>query len=113
MIGNALEKYTNAVDARNEHMEANKPVFDSHQKLVFAVIDAENELRDEVAGMQGLPTDKNSLVAKNASYEIYFAPQTQRVYDDELLSKLLSPEELTKVIKEIPRPTKTIIKAME
>ncbi len=81
----ALQKYTNAVDKRNDHIAQNKGVFDAHEKIVGEVIDAENELRDEVAASgEGI---------ENGLYKVTTTPQTQEIYDE---SKVLAALGMTK-----------------
>lgn len=100
----ALQKYANAIEERNEHIAANKSVFEAHERIVFRILDAENELRDEVAmANQGV---------ENGLYKVTITPQTQKVYDDEVLSKLLQPEEVSQVVKEVTRSPKISITAL-
>ena len=95
----ALSKYGNAVAALEEHIEANKPLFDRHQQLAMAVVDAENELRDAVA--------EDGSGVSNALYNVTIEPKTQTVYDDALI-KAKCPE----AISTTQRPPKiTISKA--
>ena len=70
----ALTKYGNAVAALEDHIEANKPLFDAHQKLAMAVIDAENELRDAVA--------EDGSGVSNAAYIVTIEPKSQTIYDE-------------------------------
>lgn len=98
---NLLQKYTQAIAARDEHIEENKSVFATHKKLVFAIIDAENELRDAVA--------ESGSGVENGVFKVTCTPQTQVVYDNEALSKLLQPDEIDKVVKEVTRPSKIVI----
>lgn len=100
----ALQKYTNAIEERNEHIAQNKPVFDAHERIINKVIDADNELRDAVA--------EDGKGIENGLYKVTITPQTQKVYDDEMLSKLLQPEELAQVVKEVTRSPKISITAL-
>lgn len=78
----ALQKYTSAVAKRNDHIEQHADVFKQHEKIVYDVIDAENELRDAVAESgQGL---------NNGLYNVTVTPQTQEVWDEEKLLKALN-----------------------
>lgn len=75
----ALSKYTNAVAAVEEHAKENKTVFESHQRLVGNVIDAENELRDAVA--------ESGSGVSNGLFTVTYAPVTQTVFDEEKVRK--------------------------
>lgn len=104
MSSTALQKYSNAVAAVKEHKEANAGVFDAHEKLVFAVIDAENELRDAVA------VSKEGV--SNGMHRVTITPQTQTIVDPDDLKahqgEALTPEliaELTKTYERPPRIT--------
>lgn len=101
---NALEKYTVAIKARDRHFEANKPVFEAHEKFVNDIIDAENDLRDQVA--------ESNKGVENGEYKVIVAPQTQRVYDEEKLKALLTKEQFAMVVKDNPRPAKITIKKL-
>lgn len=66
---NALEKYTMAVNAIEEHKKANQSVFKEHERLLMNLIDIENELRDDVA------TDGSGV--ENSQFKVVVIPQTQ------------------------------------
>lgn len=100
----ALQKYANAIEERNEHLEQNKSVFEAHQRIIGKIIDAENELMDAVA--------ESGSGIENGLYKVTITPQTQKVYDDEALSKLLQPEEVDQVVKEVTRSPKISITAL-
>lgn len=83
-ITNSLDKYTRAVDAVRAHEESNRAIFDAHKKLVMTVIDAENELRDDAAGMiDGLTKNVPHVVAEDGLFRVIITPQTLTVYDEE------------------------------
>ena len=105
-----LEKYSEAVERRNEHVKENAKVFEAHEKLVYAVIEAENELRDEVAEMQGLAQDKETIVATGMTHKVIYIPQTQRVYDEDAIKRLLTSAQILEVVKDNPRPPKIVIR---
>lgn len=97
----ALLKYTNAVDAVKDHIEKNKSIFDAHERLVFQVIDAENELRDAVAASgQGV---------QNGSHKVTFEKQTQTIFDEDKMKCYLSAEEMQKVTTVNERPPRITI----
>jgi hypothetical protein len=102
-----LEKFTKAKEALEAHIEANKALFDDHQKLVFAVIDAENELRDYAA-------EKNEGET-NGKYTVVVTPQTQTWGDVEVLKEMLASGKIgqdfyDKVVKTEKRPARISIK---
>lgn len=101
----ALQKYTDAIEERNEHLAQNKGVFDSHERIVMKIIDAENELKDAVA--------EDGKGVENGLYKVTITPQTQKVYDDEVLCKLLQPDEVDKVVKEVTRSPKISITTLK
>ena len=72
---NALEKYTKAMERLEGHIDDNKKIFDDHQKLVFDVMDAENELRDSVA--------EEKAPVSNDVFRVTIEPQTQVIFDEE------------------------------
>ena len=77
-----LDKYSDKVKALKAFQGENKSVFDQHQTLLFAVIDAENELKDEVASTKE--------VAKNDFHEVKRTPQTQTFADIEVIDQLIN-----------------------
>lgn len=81
-----MQKYANAMDALEGHIESNKPVFDAHKELAMKVMDAENELRDAVA--------ENGSGIVGAGYTATYTPVEQKVYDEEKIKKLC-PEAIT------------------
>ena len=98
---NALDKYANAVKALNDHKEANSAVFNAHQTLLYAVIDAENDLRDQAA--------EAGVGAENDEYKVTVTPQTMKVYDEEKLKVMLSSEKFAEVVTEQVRPSRITI----
>lgn len=78
----ALQRYTSAVGAIEEHIKENKAVFDSHQKLVMAQLDAENALRDAVA--------EEGAGCSNGIFDVTLTPMTQTVYNEDKIFSLLS-----------------------
>ena len=103
---NALAKYSKAVQAVKDHQEDNKEVFDAHQKLVFDVIDAENELRDAVAE-SAEEVIKDGL--SNGTHKVTVTRQTQRVYNEEKMHQFLSPTQFAQVVNDVTRPVKISI----
>ena len=97
----SLEKYTKSVEALNEHKAKNESVFSEHQRLLFSVIDAENELRDAVAESgEGL---------ENEEFKVTVVPQTMKVYDEEKLKVLLTADKFAEVVTEQKRPPRISI----
>ena len=82
----ALENYTKAMKNLTDHEEANKPVFAEHQRLAMLTIDADNALRDAVA--------EEGAGVFNESYKVTYTPQTQTIYNDEII-KAKAPEAIT------------------
>lgn len=104
---NSLEKYTRAIEALEAHKEANAHVFSEHEKLVFAVIDAEGELRDDVSVA--------NAGVENNKFEVVITPQSQTFGDVEAIDKLvadriLSPEIRAKIVQTVQRPARITIK---
>lgn len=98
----ALERYTKAIEKRNEHIKTNKSVFDEHERIVGAVIDAENDLRDEVA-------EANAGV-ENTDFKVTITPQTQRVYNEDKLKQYLSGPQFAEVVNDVTRPARISIR---
>ena len=106
----ALDKYTALVEKRNKHIEDNKAVFDDHQKIVMDIIDAENQLRDDVAAEFEVLTEnaKTDTTVKpaveagvsNGEYNVLVTPQTQTWGDIEVLDALVASGEITKEIRD-------------
>ncbi len=100
----ALDRYTRSVEARNEHLEANRAVFEAHEKLVMNVIDAENDLRDQVSeAKEGV---------KNADFEVVLTPVTQRVYNEDKMKQMLTPIQFADVVNDVTRPARITIKRL-
>lgn len=95
-VETSLARYTEAEKARREHIELNKKVFDEHERLVFAVIDAENELRDDVA--------MTKSAVSNNDFKVTYTPQTQVVYDEDVIRTFLPAEKIPEAIKTVDRP---------
>ena len=100
-IENKLEKYTSTVKALEEHKEQNQAVFDTHQKFLFAVIDAENELRDEAA--------EAGHGTENEDFKVTVTPQTMKTYDEEKLKVVLTQQQFDDIVKEQTRPARISI----
>lgn len=102
---NALLKYSNAVAALKDHIKDNKTIFDAHQKLVYAVMDAENELRDAVA--------ETKEGVKNETHIVTVTPVTiTQVDPDDVRARqgqALTPEVIGEIIKTIERPPRIVI----
>ncbi len=102
----ALDKYTRAKEMLDAHIKNNKDLFEKHQSYVFAVMDAENELRDAVAiSKEGVSNEK---------YKVEVIPQTQAQFDEE---KVLAAIGKTKegaiaagIIQVVERPARISIK---
>lgn len=89
-----------------EHQEQNKKVFDDHKKIVFDVMDAENELRDAVA-------EEKSQVS-NALFRVTIAPQTQTYADIEVIDRLIASGVIPaskrgEIVKTVDRPARVNI----
>lgn len=106
----SLEKYTKAFEALEDHRQKHIGIFDAHQALVLTLIDAENELRDDVA--------EGGVGIENTDFKVTITPQTQVFADveevDKLVKdKLISPEIRAKIVKTNQRPPKISIKRKE
>lgn len=104
MSQKALNKYTEAMRAMKAHQEANQAVFDGHKRLLFAVIDAEGQLKDSVA-------ESGEDVA-NDEYKVTIEKQTMTIYDDAKLRAALSsnPAALNGIITVQQRPPRITIR---
>lgn len=98
---NALELYTKAIEALEAYQSSNAAVFRSHEQLAMKVIDAEALLRDAAA--------ISNTEVKNDRFHVKLTPRTQKVYDEEKLKKLLTPEQFAEVVKENQRPVQITI----
>lgn len=104
----ALDKYTAAVEKRNEHITANKSVFTAHEQIVNSIIDAENELRDAVA--------ETGAGVSNEAFRVTLVPQTQTWGDIEEVDKFVAGGKLSKadrdqIVKTQTRPPRITITA--
>ena len=104
-----LEKYEDAVQAIKDHIAQNKSVFDSHEKLVMAQIQAESDLRDAVQEAETGVSD--------GMYNVTFEKQTQTFGDVEAIEKLIAGGAIHKtlkgsIIKTVSRPPKILIKPL-
>ena len=98
----SLEKYTQAIERRNAHIEANKNIFNAHEQIVMQVIEAENELRDAVA-------EANAGVS-NGEYTVTIEPQARRQYNEEKMKQYLSGPQFAEVVNDIQRPPRISIR---
>lgn len=99
---NSLEKYTSAFEAMEAHKESNQAVFKEHERLLFNLIDAENELRDAVA--------ESGQGVSNQTHVVTVTPQTQRVYSEEKMHQYLTSSQFAEVVNDVTRPPRIIIK---
>lgn len=102
-VEQALNKFGIARIAVEEHINQNKPVFDAHERLVSAVIDAENALADEVEAAK--------VSANNGMFAVTYSPQTMTFADIEVIDKLIAEGKLDKnlraeIVKTVDRPAK-------
>jgi len=102
---NALEKYTQAFEALNDHKVANQGVFEAHQNLLMRLMDAENELRDLVA------EDEQGL--ENSKIKVTVVPQTQRMYSEDKMHQYLTPIQFADVVSDVKRPPRITIKPIK
>lgn len=96
---NSLDRYTKLVADRDRHIEDNKAVFDAHQKIVFDIMDAENDLRDKVASefeslVERAKTDQTvnpeaEAGINNGEYTVVVSAQEQTWADIEAIDKLI------------------------
>lgn len=96
---NSLDKYSRLVAERNKHIEDNKSVFDAHEKIVFNILDAENELRDKVAEefeslVERAKTDitvnpEAEAGINNGEFNVVVAGQEQTWADIDAIDKLI------------------------
>lgn len=102
----ALDSFTRARQAVEDHVAANKPIFDAHQRLVGNVIDTENALRDAAAEAgKGL---------SNGTFNVTVTPQTQVFADIETIDQLIKegkidPSLREKIVKTVTRPPRITI----
>ena len=98
-------KYTNAIDAQKDHMSNNPEVFKENNRLVMAIIDAENELRDAVA--------ESGTGVSNGSFNVTITPVAQRIYNEDKLHEFLSPTQFAQVVNDVTRPARITIGALK
>lgn len=106
LVEQALEKYSNAVARLKEHQTDNQAVFDAHKLLLNGVIDAENELRDQVA--------EAKLSANNEFFDVSYTPQTQTFADIEMIDQLIAAGKIAaslrgEIVKTQDRPARITI----
>lgn len=104
-IESSLTKYTTAVEAVKQHETSNERIFAEHKKLVMAVIDAENNLRDEAAQADLEGVTQAKVLANDGSFRVIITPQTMKVYDED---KILAAG-LKDAISEQKRPPRITI----
>lgn len=106
----ALQKYATAKAAVAEHIADNESVFKAHEQLVFKVIDAENEVRDEVAAAgRGL---------SDGLYRVSCDPQTQTFGDIEAIDRLIASGKIPgnlreQIVKTVTRPARITISQLK
>lgn len=102
----ALEVFARTKRAIDEHIAANKPVFDAHQTLVMANIDARNALEDVAA------EEKENVSA--GGFTVTVTPQTQTIVDPDDLKanegKVLTPELIKVLMKVHERPPRISVR---
>lgn len=76
----ALNRYGRAVDAIEDHIRENKPIFDHHQRLVMSQIDARGDVEDE-AVLEAEEIAKEPVIA--GGFRVVAIPQTQEVWDEQ------------------------------
>lgn len=121
----SLDKYSKLVAERDKHIEDNKAVFEAHEKIVFNILDVENELRDEVAeDFESLreqaktdPTVRPEAEAgvSNGEYAVQVAAQTQTWADIEVIDKLIAEgvipaSKRAEIVKTQSRPPRITIR---
>jgi len=103
----ALAKYTAAMAQLKSHIASNQGVFDTHQQIVFKVMDAENELRDAVA--------EAGVGVRNNDYKVTITPQTQTWADIEEIDRIfentgkVDKSQRDQIVKTQPRPPRISI----
>lgn len=102
-IETSLQKYTAARDALQDHVNRNPEFYKQNNALVMAIVDAENELRDDAA-LAGVGTE-------NASYKVTVTPVTMKSFDEEKIKTALAsnPALLAECIKDQTRPARITI----
>lgn len=111
----ALEKYTNAVEALKDNIKENQQLFAAHERLVERKIDAENELRD-IADEE---FKKGAWLGpiSNGTFQVTVAKQDQVFADIETLDAfvkqgVISPEVRNQIVKTQERPLRISITSM-
>lgn len=99
----SLQKFTAAREALQNHIDKNPTFYAENTRLVGAIIDAENELRDDAA-VAGVGTE-------NASYKVVVTPITMKTFDEEKIKSALAgnPALLAECIKDQTRPARITI----
>lgn len=105
---NALEKFTSATNALKDFQDRHEEIFAEARRLGMLIVDAENELRDEVAeAKEGV---------SNGSYKVMYVPQTQTWADIEEIDALIAggkvaEEYRARIVKTQERPGRITIVA--
>lgn len=103
---NALSKYSACVKRLKDHQEDNSGVFKDHERLMLAVVDAENDLRDAVAEL--------GAGVSNSEHRVVVTPQTQNYADIDVIDSLVSNGSISKelrdtIVKTVQRPPRITI----
>jgi len=106
----SLSRYSEAVQAVEDHRKQNEAVFSAHKALVMRVIDTENDLRDTVAETMESVSDGDNKVT--------VTPQTQTWADIAVIDALIAsgkiPAELREqIVKTQQRPPRITISAIK
>ena len=102
-----LNNYTKAYNDMIAFQEANKTVFDQNKKNLFAFMDAENALRDDIEVTQA--------GCENDTHVVTVTPQTQTWADIDTLDSYVAKGIITKairddIVKTQKRPSRVSIK---
>lgn len=107
-VQNALEKFTSATNALKDYQDKHEEIFAEARRLGMLIIDAENELRDDVAeAKEGV---------SNGAFKVSYVPQTQTwadidVIDEYVFIGTLKKEDRDRIVKTQDRPGRITIVA--
>lgn len=105
----ALQRYAQTVRAIKEHIQANSSVFNAHQNLVLAEMDARSDLEDAAVGEEET-LSKEPLLAHG--FRVVVMPQEQTVFDEEKIAAIEKEKGITLITKQ-KRPARVVVSELK
>jgi len=97
----ALEKYSRKAQEVESYVKNHQDVFGPHQKLLYDLMDAENELKDAVA--------EEKATVSNTQFECLYNKNIQRIYNENKMHELLTPTQFASVVDDVERSPRIVI----